>query len=463
MTDWLDGIDTRLLRKYDKPGPRYTSYPTAPVWRESFGERDYRDRLRRAETESPQLPLSVYVHIPFCRERCTFCGCNVIVTRDQTKADRYLDALAAEMDLVLREMPTRRDMIQLHLGGGTPTFLDPAQLERLQREITRRFHILEGAELSIEIDPGVTTPEQIRLLRRLGYNRISIGVQDFDHEILSALNRPQTVADIRRLYDTCRQAGFGGINLDLIYGLPRQTAERFRRTREIVLEMRPDRLAVYSYAHVPWIKGHQRKIDETTLPDVETKFTIYLETIRHFLGAGYEQIGMDHFAVPDDELARARRAGTLQRNFMGYTTRAAEDMLAFGVSSISHVRNCFAQNTPALKRYSAAIASGRLPVSRGYALDADDLVRADIIRDIMCNFEIDLRSLQEKHGIDFRRDFAPELEELARTIDADFCGITNGKFVVHPKGRLFVRNICMVFDRYLGKAPERKPVFSRTI
>jgi len=390
MTDWLDAIDLDLLRRYNRPGPRYTSYPTAPVWSEEFGEDDYRSKLTLAENEASDQPLSLYVHIPFCRERCTFCGCNVVITKKQEKADRYLDTLSAEIDLVLSAMPTRRTIFQLHLGGRTPTYLTPAQLERLHTIITRHFDIGDSAELSIEIDPGVTTRDQVMLLRDLGYNRISIGVQDFDYEVLSALNRPQTTDQIRGIYEACREAGFGGINLDLIYGLPYQTPEQFRKTRETVLEMRPDRLAVYSYAHVPWIKGHQRKINEEALPSVDAKFTIYLDTLREFMDAGYEQIGMDHFALPDDELAIARSERRLHRNFMGYTTRPTDDMLAFGVSSISHVRDCYIQNTAAINRYDEAVSAGHLPVHRGFAMSADDRVRAEIIRHIMCNFEVDL-------------------------------------------------------------------------
>jgi oxygen-independent coproporphyrinogen-3 oxidase len=463
MIDRLRGVDQALLEKYNKPGPRYTSYPTAPVWVESFGEIAFREHLARAEGEAGGEPLSLYVHIPFCEDRCAFCGCNVVITKHHESADAYIEALGREMDLVLRDLPTRRRVVQLHLGGGTPTFLRPAQLDALHREIERRFTILPGAEMSIEIDPTVTSVEQIRLLRRLGYNRISMGVQDFDRVVLDSVNRPQTVETTRRIYDACRAEGFQGINFDLIYGLPRQTASGFRRTRELVLEMRPDRLAVYSYAHVPWIKGHQRRIDESTLPPVDEKFRIYLETIADFLGAGYEQIGMDHFAIPGDELAEARRRKALHRNFMGYTTRPTEDMLAFGVSAISYVRGAFAQNGLVLKRYHEAIENGRLSIHRGCRLDADDLLRADVIRSLMCNFEVGFPAFRERHGTTFTEYFAAELDDLRAALDADLYELTLDGLRITPRGRLFVRNICMVFDRYLRQRKDEKPIFSKTI
>ncbi len=459
---WLDGVDAALLRSYDRPGPRYTSYPTAPVWKPDFEEAIHRRHLAAAD-ERPDAPLSVYVHVPFCKERCTFCGCNVVVTKHQGAADRYIDALAREMDLVQRDLRTRRNVIQLHIGGGTPTFLSPEQLERLGGVIRERFTMLDGAELSIEIDPTVTTRDHIATLRGLGFNRVSLGVQDFDMTVLSSVNRPQTVDVTREIYDACREAGFTGVNFDLIYGLPNQSPEAFRYTREIVREMRPDRLAVYSYAHVPWIKGHQRRIDEATLPSVDDKFQIYLDTIRDFVDAGYEQIGMDHYALPEDELAVARREKRLHRNFMGYTTRPAQDMLAFGISSISYVQNAFTQNGLVLKRYYESLDRDELPVHRGYVLDDDDLVRAEVIRELMCNFEVRFDAIREHHGVHFLEYFDAELEELGDTIDPDFFALGSDRLEVTPRGRLFVRNLCMLFDRYLTARPDDKPIFSRTI
>lgn len=462
MIDYLNDVDTKLLRRYDRPGPRYTSYPTAPVWTEDFGPEAYVERLQDAATV-PDEPISLYVHIPFCQDRCLFCACNVVVTTHREKAEPYLDALTREMEIVSGHLGERRNVLQLHFGGGTPTFLDVGQLRRLHGEISQRFRILEGAELSIEVDPGVTTPEQIETLRELGFNRISIGVQDFDEAILDYVNRPQTVDQVRELHEQCRSLGFQGINYDLIYGLPMQTPESFRESRRRLLELRPDRLAIYSYAHVPWIKGHQRRIDEEKLPDADTKFRIYLDTIRELLEAGYVQIGMDHFAVPEDELARALNDGRLHRNFMGYTTKAAPDLVSFGVTAISNVRHSFAQNTPVMKGYLEALTADHLPTARGIRLDKDDILRADLIRDLMCHFRTDVERLERDHAIDFAQYFTEEVAELRETIDPEFFELSPTELRVHPKGRLFIRNVCMIFDRYLREKSGDKPVFSRTV
>jgi len=470
---WLDAVDPAFLQRHDRPGPRYTSYPPVPVWTDAVGEDVHRQHLRMVG--AGEGPVAVYVHVPFCEERCTFCGCNVVVTKSRERADAYLDAIEREVAMTVEELRAGagsdrdvRPVAQLHLGGGTPTFLTIPQLERLLGILTAAFPIADGAELSVEIDPAVTTREQLACLRRLGMNRVSLGVQDLDDHVLELVNRPQTEAGIREVVAWCRELGFGGVNLDLIYGLPGQTADSFRRTLERIHAMAPDRLAVYSYAHVPWVKGHQRRIDEETLPSTEEKLRIYLATIRFFLEHGYEQVGMDHFAVPHDELAVARRQGRLSRNFMGYTVLPSDDMLAFGVSAIANVAGAFVQSTPVLKRYQEEIHAGRFPVVRGHVTSADDRLRADVIRGLLCNFELDVPAVEARHGVDFEATFASALAELAPAIEAGWLSVIRERdrlvrLEVVGAGRLLIRNLGMAFDVYLPSAPSSNPVYSRTV
>ncbi len=455
-----------LLARYDRPGPRYTSYPTAVEFHAGFTERDYRERLAAADAQADS-PLSVYAHLPFCEERCLYCGCNVVITRHRDVADRYLDHVLLEVDLLARHLPHRRRVSQMHWGGGTPTYYPPADLERLFHAVAERFTFTADAEIGIEVDPRVTSAAQIAVLRRLGFNRISMGVQDFAPEVQEAVHRVQSYALTKALIDRSRAEGFHSVNIDLIYGLPYQSAAGFARTLEQVVTLRPERVAVYSFAYVPWIKAHMKHIPTAALPDATLKLELLALTIDAFTSAGYRQIGMDHFALPEDELARAVEARTLHRNFMGYTVQTARDMVALGVSGIGDLQGAYAQNVKKLPEYYAALGAGRFPVEHGIALDADDVVRRHVITSLMCNFHLDLREVERLFDLSFHDAFATELAEL---IGADspaahgLISVTPDAIAVTALGRLFVRNVCMVFDRYLrAKATPERPVFSRTV
>jgi oxygen-independent coproporphyrinogen-3 oxidase len=458
-----DSIAARL-RQYDRPGPRYTSYPTAVEFNDAFDNAAYAGRLEAAASAADE-PLSLYVHLPFCEARCAYCGCMVIITQKREVAERYLGYLEREIGQLAASLRGRRRIIQLHWGGGTPTYLSVPQIRELHGVITRHFALEPDAERAIEIDPRVTTHEQLDTLRALGFNRLSMGVQDFTPAVQDAICRHQSEADTRRLYDYARAIGFDSINVDLIYGLPRQQVASFQDTLGSVVEMRPDRVAVYSYAHVPWLRPHQKSIDPAELPDRELKFELFGAAIQAFLGGGYVPIGMDHFALPHDELAVAARERRLHRNFMGYTTRPAPDMVGVGVSAIGDVRGAFAQNVKKLPAYYAALDAGAFPIERGYILSQDDLIRRQVITDLMCNFHVGRAAIEQRFGIGFDRYFAGELDQLAGSegpVAHGFLRIDRDGLTVTPDGRLFVRNICMTFDRYLP-AHESKPVFSRTI
>ena len=459
----VKSIAVDLLRRYDRPGPRYTSYPTAVEFTERFTEADYRAHLAEAAAR-PHEPLSLYVHLPFCEERCSFCGCMVIITKKREVAARYLEYLAREVDMLAAALEGRRRVVQYHWGGGTPTYLNPAQIEALHATVARAFDVQPGAEVAIEVDPRVTSVDQLRLLRALGFNRLSLGVQDFTPEVQAAVNRIQPESLTRALYDEARRLGFESINVDLIYGLPLQTAESFGRAIETVIAMRPERVAAYSYAHVPWIRGNQKRIDVAQLPTGERKLDLFGEAMSRFLAAGYQQIGMDHFALPHDELARAAAARRLHRNFMGYTTRPAADMVGLGVSAIGDVAGAFAQSTKKLSTYYADLDAGRFPTERGYRLDEDDKIRRMVITELMCNFRLERAAVESRFGISLPHYFARELEELEAGPVADGLLVAGPDGLeVTPAGRLLVRNICMTFDRHLRARTMEKPVFSRTV
>ncbi|HXB54690.1 MAG TPA: oxygen-independent coproporphyrinogen III oxidase [Vicinamibacteria bacterium] len=456
-------VTADLLREYDRPGPRYTSYPTAVEFAGSFDEAAYRRQLDAA-AEKAEEPLSLYLHLPFCEERCSFCGCMVIITRRREVAAHYLGYLKREIEMLAARLKGRRRVVQYHWGGGTPTYLSVPQMTALHEAVTRHFDVQPGAEVAIEVDPRVTSREQIERLRELGFNRLSLGVQDFTPEVQQAINRIQSELETRALFEVARSLGYASINVDLIYGLPFQTRASFGRSVEAVVALRPDRVAVYSYAHVPWIRGNQKRIRPEDLPSRELKIELFLEAMERFLAAGYRQIGMDHFALAEDELARAAEQRRLHRNFMGYTTRPAADMVGLGVSAIGRVGAAFAQNTKKLSVYYAALEAGRFPIERGYLLDADDELRAHVITELMCNFHLERARVEARFGIDFDRYFAPELAELrAGPVAHGFLEVGGEGLLVTPKGRLFVRNLCMVFDRYLRARTLDKPVFSRTI
>ncbi|HYT67242.1 MAG TPA: oxygen-independent coproporphyrinogen III oxidase [Vicinamibacterales bacterium] len=453
-----------LIERYDRPGPRYTSYPTAVEFHPGFTAEHYRARLAIAAAERIQ-PISLYLHVPFCESRCAYCGCAVIATKKRDVATTYLEYLEREIGMVAAALGGRRTAVQYHWGGGTPTYLSAEQIARLDGVVQRHFDITPDAERAIEIDPRVTTREQLVLLRKLGFNRLSFGVQDFTKAVQEAIQRRQSEAETRQLYWTARDAGFESINFDLVYGLPCQTVESFQRTLASVVDMLPDRIAVYSYAHVPWLRPNQKAIDPLDLPDAIQKRALLGAAIESFTGAGYESIGMDHFALPDDDLAIAARERRLHRNFMGYTTRPAPDSIALGVSAISDVAGAFSQNHKSLARYYEAIDAGRLPVERGYALTDDDHLRRFVIAELMCNFRLERRQLRDRFDIEMGDYFKPEIELLCEPGGPVADGLLEASpeaLTVTDRGRLFVRNICMAFDRYLA-AHQNRPVFSRTI
>lgn len=451
-----------ILRRYDKPGPRYTSYPTAVEFHEGVDRERYADHLDRAAHAADE-PLSLYVHLPFCEERCLYCGCNVVVTRRREIAEPYLDAVETEIRGVAERLGPRRRLRQMHWGGGTPTYLTPDQLQRLHRAARDVFTFEPGAEVAIELDPRVTTQEHLDTLHELGFNRLSLGVQDFTPEVQESVNRVQSFDETRQLIDNARRLGFAAVNLDLIYGLPHQTLETFVQTLHQVIELAPDRLAVYSYAHMPWLKVQQRRIPEDTLPSADVKIELIASAIEAFTSAGYLAIGMDHFARPDDELGRALSDGTLWRNFMGYTVRHAPDTVACGMSSIGEVDGAFFQNEKKLIRYQNLVRDGGLAVTRGYVLDADDQLRRYVITALMCAFKLDIAEVEKRFGIDFQTVFAAELEALQGFEEDGLVRVADDRIEVVGNGRLLVRNVCMVFDAYLRRGASEQPRFSRTV
>lgn len=468
-TNLPDGIqiDAALLERYDRPGPRYTSYPTAIEFDTDFTATDAVARLQALPEDGE---ASLYIHLPFCDHRCHFCGCHVVATTHLDVAETYLGYLQREIAAAAQVLGRRVPVTQYHWGGGTPTYYTPDQMRRLQATVHEHFDITADAEVAIEIDPRVTTADHVEALRELGFNRLSMGVQDFDDDVQRAIGRGQTEEQTRTLYELCRKQGFASINLDLIYGLPEQTPESFAATIDSVLDLRPDRLAVYSYAHVPWVRGNQKRIDETTLPDRDAKFALLSQAISGFRSGGYAQIGMDHFALPDDELALALNERRLHRNFMGYTVSRAPDMIGLGISAIGDVSGAYSQNQKKLSQYYADIDAGRLPVERGCALTDEDRLRRHVITELMCNLWLDTRDVERRFGIDFEKTFAIELAELDAGPVAD--GLARreaGGIEVTPLGQLFVRNVCMPFDSYLRAKqaskldPTSKPTFSRTV
>lgn len=457
-------FDAALLDKYDTRGPRYTSYPAAPQFR-PMAEEEYR-ALVREHREHNSDPLSVYVHVPFCRTVCYYCGCNKVVTANYRRAEEYLEVLVQELALQSSLFGLRPRVDQLHFGGGTPTYLNDADLSRLMRALDTALALerSEEREFSIEIDPRTTNAARIRHLAGLGFNRLSIGVQDFDPAVQQATNRLQGVDQTTEVIEAARAAGFRSINLDLIYGLPLQTRERFAETLETVIALRPDRLAVYSYAHLPDRFKVQRQIRTEDLPSAGEKLALLAMTIERLTEAGYVYIGMDHFALPDDELAVALREGTLQRNFQGYATGAGRDLLALGVSAIGRIGPAFAQNHRDIERWAAEVSLGRIPVAQGLVLDDEDLLRGEIIQALMCGRRLDVRDIERRYAIEFARHFAPELERLVPLADDGLVAVATDTIEVSDRGRLLLRPIAMAFDAYLHAARKpTEPRYSRVI
>ena len=448
-----------LLQKYSVPGPRYTSYPTAPYFHTGFGEADWAEALA---TPAPDRGLSLYAHIPFCDSLCYYCGCNMVATRDYSKTQPYLATLDQEMARTAQLVDPARVVRQLHWGGGTPTYLNPDDIRRLMAMMRTHFTLADDAEISCEVDPRELTRAHLEALRESGFNRLSFGVQDMDPDVQQAVNRIQSEFLIQQVLDWSHELGFSSINLDLIVGLPKQTIASFRRTLERVTEWSPDRLAVFAYAHVPWLKKHQNLIREADLPDSATRLGLQ-QAVNEMLGAaGYVNIGLDHFARPDDELVRAQQNKTLWRNFQGYTTHKDCDILAFGASSISQTAGVYMQNEKNLKRYQARVAATGFAVERGLKLTRDDQIRRDAITRVMCDLELDFAAFGSEWGIAFTDYFADAMVDLAPLADDGLVDVAADKISVTPSGRLFLRNIGMCFDRYLKEAASEKPRYSRT-
>lgn len=455
-------FDTDLIVRYGGRGPRYTSYPTAVQFSDSVTPAIYREKADESNTSG--VPLSLYVHIPFCHSLCYYCGCNKIVTRNQERVDRYIEMLYREIDMQSALFGRDRKIEQLHFGGGTPTYLDNGQLSELLNRLREAFNFDESddREFSIEVDPRTVDADGIRHLASLGFNRLSLGIQDFDSKVQKAVNRAQTPEDVRNLVDAARDAGFGSISFDLIYGLPHQTVASFDTTLDLVIAMQPDRLAVYNYAHLPQRFKGQRMINAEDIPLPETKLELLHHTIDKLCDAGYVYIGMDHFALPGDELVLARSNGTLQRNFQGYSTHRQCDLISLGVSGIGNIGNLFAQNAITTMEYEAIIENGELPIKKGILVDDDDLLRADVIQALMCYDSLSFDDFGREHGIDFREYFAREIERLGPLVDDGLIDLDDQGVAITEKGRLLLRSIAMVFDRYIDQA-ENDNRFSKAI
>lgn len=449
--------DLALIRKYNYSGPRYTSYPTALEFNQQYSDSDFIASAHRY----PQRPLSLYVHIPFCHKLCYFCGCNKLVTRQKHKADEYLAVLEKEI-AARAPLFAGREVHQMHWGGGTPTYLDKAQISRLTGMLRKHFDFAPDAELSIEIDPREIELDVIDHLRAEGFNRLSMGVQDFNKEVQRLVNREQDEATIFALVERARETGFESVSIDLIYGLPKQTPESFAFTLKRVAELSPDRLSVFNYAHLPNLFAAQRKIKDEDLPSAEQKLTILQQTIESLTGSGYQFIGMDHFAKPDDELAIAQNNGILHRNFQGYTTHEECDLLGFGVSAISMLGDHYAQNQKDLKTWYAQVEERGNGLCRGLVLTEEDCLRRDVIKALICNFRLDYTQIEKQYNLNFKTHFAEDMQLLQPMADDGLVEIRDDALVVTPRGRLLIRNICMCFDTYL-RNQMRQRQFSRVI
>lgn len=454
-------VTQEILDRYNVPGPRYTSYPTAPEWVDSFGPSDYEQALTQSNDARPPRPLSLYMHLPFCDRLCLFCGCNVVINRNHDALIPYLENLKWEISRVAQSLDTSRPVVQFHWGGGTPTYLNAAQLEELFGCAKELFPFAPDAEIGVEIDPRVTREDQLIVLRRLGFNRISMGIQDFNPLVQKTVRRIQPYEQTRAVFDLCRSLAFESVNIDLIYGLPHQTAESFRDSVEKVIGLGPDRVAMFSYAHVPWLKKQQGAIARH-IPQGMDKFQIFRAGIESFTHAGYVYIGMDHFARPDDELCLAQKSRTLHRNFQGYTTKAGADLLGLGVSSISGIDGVYAQNFRDLKGYYAAVERKVLPTMRGIRLTGDDVIRRAVIGKLLCHCVLHKNEIETEFGIRFDEYFADELRRLEPLKSDGLVDLSGETISVTQLGRIFIRNVGMVFDKYLQK-PKSKPVFSKTL
>jgi oxygen-independent coproporphyrinogen-3 oxidase len=454
-------IDFEQFEKYSKPGPRYTSYPTAPEFSNDFGADEYETILK---TQDKDRKLSLYFHMPFCRSACYFCGCNVVFTSKEEKKERYIEYLLKEMQILSKSLDISREVLQLHFGGGTPTFFDAKQLGKIIEAIWRVFpNRAKDAEISCEIDPRFLTKEQMSVLTKNGFNRISFGVQDFDEKVQREVHRIQPFEVTKNAVDIARDAGITSINMDLIYGLPYQSLDSFSKTLEKSLELDIDRYAIFNYAHVPWMKKTMRKFDETTLPSPKEKLAIMRHTIDFLNSNGYKMIGMDHFAKPTDELFLAIEKGELHRNFQGYTTKGGADLIGIGLTSIGDGQMHYVQNFRDMSEYESAIDGGRLPVMRGLKLNDDDVLRKAVIMEMMSNFKLNIKNIEKRFNIDFFDYFKNDIKELQIFIDEGLATLEKESLCVSDTGTLLIRNICMPFDAYLKKVPEELRRFSKTV
>lgn len=453
-----------LLPKYDVAGPRYTSYPTVPVWSDSYGADQFEAALGRID-QNASRNLALYIHIPFCSELCHYCACNRVITKNEELPKRFLSVIAEEIEAVRACLPAEARASQIHLGGGTPTHLDPAQLGELMGSVTRAFPPTEDAELSIEVDPRVTTDAHVEALRSWGFNRISLGVQDFDPRVQQAIHRIQSPETVGALTESSRRAKFSSVNFDLIYGLPFQTVASFDRTLDQVFKLQPDRVALYSYAHVTWLAKQQRGFERIDLPSSDLKLEIMLHAIRRFLDEGYVHIGMDHFAKRDEALAQAAATGQLRRNFMGYTTQASGDLIGLGPSAISECAGQYAQSHRKLADWEDAVSKGGLPTMRGHSLSDEDRRRSWVIRQIMCAGRVAGEAYRKEFGRELGDDFSTELGSMDQVVRDGLVVLeADDGFRVTPTGNLLLRNLAMIFDAYLPSQREGgQPMFSKTV
>ena len=455
----MSTIDFEKFSKYSKPGPRYTSYPTALEFNSDFKYDSYIDFL-----ENSTEKLSLYVHLPFCRSACYFCGCNVVFTSKEEKLSRYVDYLKKEIDILATHIDTKREVVQFHFGGGTPTFYKAFELDEIVSYIKSKFpNWSSDAEISCEIDPRYFNEDQMKVFQKHGFNRISFGVQDLDDKVQQEIHRVQPLELTKNAVELARKYGINSINTDFIYGLPYQTLETFKKTLELSTQLNPDRVAVFNYAHVPWLMKTMRKFDETTLPTPDVKLQIFQHTIDFFEKQGYKMVGMDHFARPEDELFSAIEKGELHRNFQGYTTRGGANLVGIGLTSIGEGERYYAQNTKDMKLYEKALEAGKLPFERGVMLNDDDFLRKAVIMELMANFSIDMKRVDAEHKIDFKAYFADALEALQEFVEAELVSINDEKLSVSTTGTLLIRNIAMPFDAYMKKYAQNKKAFSKTV
>ena len=459
----FDSVDIELLRKYSAPGPRYTSYPTAPAFSDSFGVKEYLKAIEETNGQDIESPISLYFHFPFCDTLCYFCGCTMLVTHSRDQIREYNEYLMREIGMVAPMVSRKRKVVQLHWGGGTPSYLSPDEIKEVGSFIREHFNYDAEIEAGVEIDPRGLTREHMQALRDVGFNRISMGVQDFDIRVQEAVNRVQPESITRDAVNWSRELGFHSINLDLIYGLPFQTFESFEKTVDTVIDIAPERIAVFNYAHVPWLKPHQKLIHQEDLPATDLKLEIFKMTTEKLMKAGYWSVGMDHFAKQTDELAVAQRNGTLYRNFQGYSTKAGCDLYGFGMSAIGHFKETYQQNIKNVREYYEVLKKNTLATHVGYRMTPDDHIRKEVIMRVMCDMEVKKKDIESRFGIAFDEYFRNTYPKLGTFVDDGLVTLQDDRIIVNGMGRLVIRNIAMCFDAYLDQMIKEKPIFSKTV